>query len=298
MQQRNFLSALFYSIRPSACAGVSLFATASLGRWDDLITVSLTFFSAFIGASGCFLINDIFDREKDLKNKKLRPIATGQISVGTASILSVLFCATMLVTAAFLSLKTLILACLLIFCFWIYSYINRHFGLLANIWVAICSSFAFLFGAFVYDISPLVYAAMLCTFFVNIAREIMLDALDDVGDKAVGKPSMVLSYGAHKTKKIIAFLFVLGSIPLLTYANFNPSTIPWFILSMLLLWIPFLFMKKNESLKVWALFNVRTSHLFFLAIIILLFSTPLSANNKNYNLKRLDSLPKKNDNRY
>jgi 4-hydroxybenzoate polyprenyltransferase len=303
MPKRSFISALFYSIRPSACLGIALFAIAGQGRWDDLFVSTLTFASAFIGGAGCFLINDIFDREKDLKNNQLRPIATGEIPVRPAFIVSVICCSTMLVSAVFLTLNTVILATFLITAFWLYPYINQRFGLLANIWVSVCSALAFLYGALVYDVTALVYLAMLSTFFVNAAREILLDSLDQAGDQAVGKCSIPLVYGENRTKTIVSIFFGFGSIVLLVYLRYFPATWPWIIILLLMLWIPF-FMKKNEGFNKWALFNVRTSHLFFITLIVLLFIRPenkLTAQpviTAEYCLDKLEKIQSKKDGFY
>lgn len=275
MPGRSFISALIYSIRPSACIGIALFATAGLGRWDDLFITILTFSAAFIGGAGCFLINDIFDREKDLKNNKLRPIATGEISVKTAFTISVICCLVMLVACIFLSLNTFIFAVLLIVGFWLYPYINLHFGLLSNIWVSVCSILAFFNGAMVYELTPLIYLAMFSTLFVNTGREILLDGLDQAGDRAVGKPSIPLMYGEKRTEIIVSFLYLLGSIAMLVYLRYFPGVWPWISILLLLIWVPFS-MKRKEGFRKWALFNVRTSHIFFGVLIVLLFVRPAS----------------------
>ena len=303
MPERSFISALFYSIRPSACVGIALFATAGLGRWDDVFITVLTFSAAFIGGAGCFLINDIFDRDKDLKNNKLRPIATGQISVRTAFIISVICCLAMLVGSVFLSFYTVIGSALLIAGFWSYSYINQRFGLLANMWVSVCSALAFLNGALVYELTPLIYLAMFSTLFVNVGREILLDALDQAGDQAVGKPSIPLVYGEKRTKIIVTLFFVFGSVALLVYLLYFPTDWPWMSILLLLLWLPF-FMKRKEGFRKWALFNVRTSHLFFAILILLLFILPATrlipqqAITAEYCLDRLEKLQSKKDGFY
>ena len=303
MPARSFISALFYTIRPSACIGISLFAVAALGRWDDLSAVALTSFSAFIGGCGCFLINDIFDREKDLKNNKLRPIATGEIPVRTAVIIAVVCCLLMLVLSVFLSFNTFIASILLVAGFWLYPYINLHFGLLANIWVSVCAALAFISGALIYDLTPLIYFASCFTFFQHIGREILLDGLDTKGDAAVGKPSIPIIYGEKGTVVIVSIFFALASLAVMGYLLYFPSTWPWMSALLLLLWIPF-FMKKNEGFRKWALFNVRMSHFLFAILIILLFVKPADRQNTppaitaEYCMDRLKQLQSKKDGFY
>jgi 4-hydroxybenzoate polyprenyltransferase len=303
MPARSFISALFYSIRPSACIGISLFAVAAIGRWDDISVIILTFISAFIGGCGCFLINDIFDREKDLKNNKLRPIATGEIPVRTAFAIAVICCLVMLILSVFLSFNTFILSILLIAGFWLYPFINQHFGLFSNIWVSVCSALAFIYGALVYDLTPLIYLATFFTFFVNIGREILLDALDTKGDHAVGKPSIPIAYGEKGTVIVVSVFFSFASLTVIGYLLYFPTTWPWMCALLLLLWAPF-FMKKNEGFRKWALFNIRLSHLLFLLLIVLLFVKPADKKTvppnitAEYCLDKLEQLQSKKDGFY
>ncbi|RYY49923.1 MAG: hypothetical protein EOO06_05655 [Chitinophagaceae bacterium] len=300
MHKRSFTSALFYSIRPSACFGISLFAVAAMGQWDDVSAAMLVFFSAFLGGCGCFLINDIFDREKDIKNNKLRPIATGQIPVRKAFIISVVCCLAMLISSVFLSYENFILSILLIAGFWVYPYINQRFGLFSNIWVSVCSALAFIYGALIYDLTSLIYFATAFVFFVNISREILLDALDTTGDKAVGKPSIPINYGEKGTRVAVSVFFALASLAIAAYLYHYPTTWPWMVALLLLLWIPF-FMKKQEGFRKWALFNIRLSHLLFLVLIALLFFKPADSKpalphiTAEYCIDRLEQLQVKND---
>lgn len=303
MPKRSLISAIFYSIRPSACIGAAFFATASLSKYDDFLVVALTFIASFIGGAGCFLINDIYEREKDLKNNKLRPIATGELPVRTAFNIAVICCIFMLMVSIYLSLNTFLLAILLIVGFWLYPFINQRFGLLANLWVSVCSSLAFLFGGLVYEITPIIYIAMLASFFVNIGREILLDSFDQVGDQAVGKPSIPLIYGQKKMKVIVLFFYALGSIVFLKHLQSSLNEWPWIVSMLILLWFPF-FIRRDLGFRKWALFNVRLSHFFFAILITFLFirninfSTVKQDITANYCLGMLEKLQSKEDGFY
>ena len=105
------LSAITYTIRPSATLGTCLLTFAAFnpqeGEWNQawLLVVSMFFGSAF-----CFMINDIYDREKDLLNKKSRPIATGVISMPTAIKVTVIFACLLLIFSWFLGIHVFLLA--------------------------------------------------------------------------------------------------------------------------------------------------------------------------------------------
>ena len=76
---------VLFSIRPSACVMVSVFALAAYrpdsSEWTLAILLAVC---SFFGSAFCFLVNDIYDRKKDILNNKLRPIATGELPVGHA----------------------------------------------------------------------------------------------------------------------------------------------------------------------------------------------------------------------
>ena len=78
-----------------------------------------------------------------------------RLPVRTAFIISVICCLMMLILSVFLSFYTFILSVLLIAGFWLYPYINQHFGLFSNIWVSVCSALAFIYGALIYDLTLL-----------------------------------------------------------------------------------------------------------------------------------------------
>jgi hypothetical protein len=209
----------------------------------------------------------------------------------------------MLVLSVFLSFDTFLLSILLIAGFWLYPFINQHFGLFSNIWVSVCSALAFIYGALLYDLTPLIYLATFFIFFVNIGREILLDALDTKGDHAVGKPSIPIAYGEKGTVIVVSIFFVLASLALIGYLWYFPTTWPWMCALLLLLWAPF-FMKKNEGFRKWALFNVRMSHLLFLVLIVILFVKPADRQSTSrditaeFCMNRLEELQSKKDGFY
>ncbi|MEQ9425909.1 MAG: UbiA family prenyltransferase [Cyclobacteriaceae bacterium] len=268
----NTFSNLLYSIRPSACLGVSLFALASYQDLSKIYISTLIFVATFSGSAACFLINDIVDRKKDLLNKKHRPISTGALSLGIAKWVSVILILAYMGLSALLSVNNFILSVLTVSIFLFYPGINNRNGLLSNALVAISVSMSFLYGVIIKDIDLLIWAIMVSSFFIIIAREIMLDGLDIAGDKAFGKPSIPISFGENGAFWSVAFGFVLGTIALI-YSVFQSTTTSSsiiLILAIFALWIPLVISKFQSNLN-WMLFNVRSTHLFFALIIAALF---------------------------
>jgi 4-hydroxybenzoate polyprenyltransferase len=89
--------ALLRTLRPWQWSknGLVLLALVFARRLTDLAAVervSYAFFAFALAASAVYIINDIADRERDRQHprKRLRPIASGRISLGEAGILAVL----------------------------------------------------------------------------------------------------------------------------------------------------------------------------------------------------------------
>lgn len=258
------LSKLLYSIRPSACLGVALFASSAYGMHD--YTIILIFTSTFLGSACCFLINDIFDRKKDLLNDKKRPIATGALPLNAAIWAAIITGLSYLLLAGFLGLATLIIAFITLFTFLTYSWINNRHGFIANLIVAIMVAISFVYGGILREIDEVLILILTSAFFVSISREIMLDISDMKGDQAVGKTSIPLQFSEKITKLFILSGYLLGSIPIFLLFN-QPVNFELTFAILLSLWLPMLAFTKHPK---WAMWNVRSSHIFFGFLILTL----------------------------
>ncbi len=91
------IRALLVSMRPVQWAkNVFVLAAPLFGKrlFDgaDLLLVALAFAAFSVVSSGVYLLNDILDRQRDREHpeKKKRPIAAGELSVGVAAVAAVL----------------------------------------------------------------------------------------------------------------------------------------------------------------------------------------------------------------
>ncbi len=91
------IRALLVSMRPVQWAkNVFVLAAPLFGKrlFDgaDLLLVALAFAAFSVVSSGVYLLNDILDRQRDREHpeKKQRPIAAGELSVGVAAVAAVL----------------------------------------------------------------------------------------------------------------------------------------------------------------------------------------------------------------
>ncbi len=262
--------AIFYTIRPSATFGACLLVAAAFKpQIDEWPTLALLLSCAFFGAAYCFLMNDIYDREKDLLNHKYRPIATGELPLKTAVLIAVVFGILFLALAFPFGWTVFGLAIVFILLATFYSYFNFQSGFLANFIVAFIVS-GTQWGVAIIKPEPYLISMSLFLLFFTIPREMILDWLDIEGDKAHGKHSLAIKASQKRFNWIIV-LFLLGSTAMLCFLlfTFRPPLISllFFLGSGLMVWVSFLRFFDSADRKN-ALFAVRSSHLTFAMIII------------------------------
>ena len=261
---------LLYSIRPSACLGVALFAVAAYQDTSDPLLLTIIFGGAFSGAASCFLINDLHDIEKDLLNEKQRPIATGRLPKNQVIYAIVIFLTAYIWLSIFLGTISVIICLATTLIFFTYSKINHAYGFFANITVAVCVVLSFLYGGSLVQFDDTLILLTISTFFVIVSREIMLDVLDKKGDLMFGKSSIPLSKSNNIVITIIFIGYLLGTVPLLFLMG-EAWILTISISTMLaILWLPLLMCIFLPRLD-WMLFNIRSSHGFFGLLIAILF---------------------------
>ena len=266
----KIFSAIIYTIRPSATLGACSLVLAAFnpgaGEWYEM---SLLLICAFSGSSFCFLMNDIYDRDKDLLNKKLRPIATGVLPLKIAYGVAVLFGLIFLFFAFAFGWLVFLLAVLFILLTSTYSYLNVKSGLLANGIVAIIVAGTH-WGVYFIKPDMMLLPASIFLFLFTIPREMLLDWLDREGDKAFGKNSIVNTKSSQTINLLITFLLIGSSFAILfiVYQNkLDILTNVLFIATAFSLWMTFVpfFLEANRKN---ALFGVRFSHLTFALFIV------------------------------
>lgn len=268
----KIVNAILYSIRPSATLGACLLVLAAYNPVQNEVNLILPLMLAsFFGGSFCFLINDIYDSEKDLLNNKKRPIATGllpiPLAVGTSIVCAVIF----LISTWFIGFYAFVLSFGFLFIATAYSSINAKTGLFANVIVALMVS-GTQWGVAIIQPDAYLIMSSVFLFFLTIPREILLDWLDLIGDKKSGKQSFPMSHSAGDTKWLIAICLLIcsGSIYLLL-SNYEWISVTFYLLAIVTSWLSFVpFMKKASNNT--ALRGVRLTHISFAFLILALFS--------------------------
>ena len=242
---------------------------ASFGNLSEFQLSIIMFIAVFFGSATCFLINDIADIAKDQHNQKHRPIATGEFPLALAKSIAVVFGLLYGLLSFSLGIDQFMICLTTLSIFLIYPLINHRYGFVANLLVAVCTILSMLYGGLPDSIDSVFYLVMIATFFVIVSREIMLDMLDVRGDEISGKDSLPISMSKKGTRRAIVFGYTLACIPLLIGAVSYQFLIAFFIVSVASLWVPLLTNWKSDE-RAFALFNIRTSHIYFVLVIIIL----------------------------
>lgn len=122
---------------------IALFAAITLGgklgNIDTLITVISSFFAFCLLSSTTYIINDIFDVNKDRLHpfKRSRPIAAGTISIAEAVVLVIIFLAVSLFVAASIDPIFFLISLIYIVLQLAYSYIFKALAVFDIVFIAV-----------------------------------------------------------------------------------------------------------------------------------------------------------------
>ncbi|MFX0013861.1 MAG: UbiA family prenyltransferase [Promethearchaeota archaeon] len=185
--------------------------------------ISLGLLATLLLASAIEAINDVFDVETDIANKRFdRPIARGAFSrnfvLGLCIVLFSLSIFLSMTLVLFFNV-TVFLVFATIFCVIIgigYNYIKKY-GLFGNMWVSIGYVAPLFIGFFLLkpqnDLIILNCILMLvATFFLATGREIIKDIQDFEGDRVSNLNSLAVKLGPEKAGVMAAGLFIVAVI--------------------------------------------------------------------------------------
>lgn len=168
----------------------------------------LACFVVFIVTGGGNAINDYFDHKIDAINKPKRPIPSGRISLKAARIYSLSLFATGTIVAFTIGILPGIVAFLTSILLVYYAYSLKTKLLIGNFSVSFLTGLCFVFGGIVVgEILTSIYLGFYA-FLMTMAREIVKDMEDMVGDEKEGAKTLPITYGI-KTSSILAAAFMI-----------------------------------------------------------------------------------------
>lgn len=196
----------------SAVAGLAMFnillQDSEFPVWKDALQSLPIVLATMTG----FILNDIFDYEKDSRGKLRRPIALGLLDMGTAWWSAVLIAfGAIFIEAIVNQLASLdILAATLVGVL-LYSPLSKHFPPLKGIATAFLTLTPIIYASVILQthIPPFIYFA---TAIFIIGREILLDAKDFERDIKSGIKTLVYYFGIPKSTFIAWLLMFTGVV--------------------------------------------------------------------------------------
>lgn len=213
--------------------------------WSLLLAIAVAVASGNV-------INDIYDRDIDLINKPHRPIPSGVFSPGAVKIFYVTLLCTLVVVLFFVDIIGTIWIVSWIILLYLYSAVLKRVYLIGNLLVSAVASSGFLLGAAIGgDIKEGVIPTVL-SFLFMLARELVKDCEDMVGDYACGAKTVPVVSGKSvalvSASIVFIILMVLFPLPYFTGTYGKGYALIIFICMMPLLIVSAFLSFKNRSL--------------------------------------------------
>jgi geranylgeranylglycerol-phosphate geranylgeranyltransferase len=198
----------------------AIIASKGVPPWDNLFFAFLT---ALFLEAGTFALNDYFDLEVDMKNKRMdRPLVRGDINPVTAVLIYIIFLPAGIVSSYMVNITCFYIALLNAGIATIYDVKLKEIKVVGNFYIAFVMAIPFVFGGTVIstNLPPIIFLIALISFLSGVGREIMKDVMDFVGDAERETKSFPL-YVGKKGANIIASVFYVLAVVM--------SFIPFFV---------------------------------------------------------------------
>jgi geranylgeranylglycerol-phosphate geranylgeranyltransferase len=193
--------------------GVVVGVVVSVGADFDFENMLLGVLTAMFLQASAFALNDYFDYEVDLANKRMdRPLVRGDLSKGTAFAFFLLLAPLGFAAAYLISFEALLLAFAITLLGFLYDVKLKEFGFAGNIYIAFSMAAPFIFGSVVAKnvIVPSAALLALIAFFSGVAREVMKGIEDVEGDALRNVKTIARVKGVKIAAKVSALLFILS----------------------------------------------------------------------------------------
>ncbi len=183
----------------------------SLGSLDLHLSI-LGFFTALFLQASAFALNDYYDYEVDILNKRFdRPLVRGDLSKRDAIIIAILTAIPGFIFSILISFQAFILALAITFFGYLYDVKLKEFGFFGNLYIAFSMAAPFIFGGFISgNINAEIAILSLIAFLSGLGREIMKGIEDVEGDALRNVKSLARIYGVDFAAKTSAFLFIIS----------------------------------------------------------------------------------------
>ncbi len=195
--------------------GVAVGVIVSAGLNFDPKNLILGMLTAVFCQASAFALNDYFDYEVDIVNKRMdRPLVRGDLSRRTALLVGLLLAPLGFVSAYMISINAFLLAFAITVLGYIYDLKLKEFGIIGNVYIAFSMATPFIFGSIVArnTVTPQIAVMSIIAFLSGVAREIMKGIEDIEGDALRNVRTVARVRGVSFASKLSASLFLLAVI--------------------------------------------------------------------------------------
>lgn len=207
--------------------GVSLYLI-----WWFVYNYDLTFFnpkivflilSTLCIAAGGYIINDYYDVKIDAVNKPERMVIDRKIHRMYAIYGHIVLNTMGIGFGFFAHWKIAVIAFLSAFLLWLYSNQLKRMAFIGNFSIAFLTFIAIYQVAIVFGKNPLIIEYAIFAFLISIAREIIKDMEDYIGDEKFGCRTLPIVIGQKKTKQVVYFTTSLLIVLIITLMIMSPQ---------------------------------------------------------------------------
>lgn len=181
------------------------------GGIPHITQLALSIITPILVSMGSFAINDYFDVEADIANRRMnRPIAAGHIKRREAFAIAMVCFVIGVASSAFINMYALVIALVFAALAILYSYRMKEMLLIGNVYIALSMVIPFIYGDYVVSSSVGYNIVLICViiFLAGLAREIHGMVRDYEGDrKARGVRNLVFHTGEHKSNVMALILY-------------------------------------------------------------------------------------------
>jgi 4-hydroxybenzoate polyprenyltransferase len=165
--------------------------------------------------AGGYIINNFYDREKDLINRPHKTMLDRLVSQRTKLTTYFILNFFSVIFASYVSFRAVLFFSIYIFAIWYYSHRLKRYPFVGNITAAILAVIPF-FAVFIYyknfDLVIFVHATFL--FLVISMRELVKDLENIKGDFAQNYRTIPVVYGEKTSKRMLTLLSILTLVPI------------------------------------------------------------------------------------
>lgn len=164
--------------------------------------------------AGGYIINNFYDKEKDLINRPLKNMLERFVSQRTKLSLYFILNFFSVIFASYVSFKAVLFFSAYIFMLWFYSHKLKKYPFIGNITAALLTVTPF-FVVFIYyaNFETVIFVHALFLFLVISMRELIKDLENLQGDLTHGYHTIPVVYGEKASKIMLTILSVLTLIP-------------------------------------------------------------------------------------